>query len=92
MRGVVSYVLVLSIEEGPAGLVQDHDDGHQVFAVHDGRGHDVTRLVFCELVHKVAEVLVLHDDNVWRWPHSQFKTFTYLLTFLPTDEYVLYLY
>jgi len=58
-RQTDTYILILICEMGSSGLVDCHDDGYYVLAVHNGCGQDIARCVFSKFVNKCAEVTIL---------------------------------
>lgn len=59
MEGSAEYLFVLSCEVRSVHLIDGHDDGHHIFAIHEGRGEHRLGLVLRQDVHKVTVVFVL---------------------------------
>lgn len=74
-----TYILIIICEIGSISLVDCHDDGYYVFAIHNGRGQDVACGVFSKFINECAEVTIL------QWKQSQLS---HTLQTIPTHLYL----
>lgn len=55
-RAPNTHIFIFACEARAVELVHGHDDGHDVFAIHDGCGQDVLCHIVGQLVSEGAEV------------------------------------
>lgn len=55
-RAPNTHIFIFACEARAVELVHGHDDGHDVFAIHDGCGQDVLCHIIGQLISKGAEV------------------------------------